>query len=59
MSDTAYRVRFEEPHRLADGERTVEVVSYDDFGSMYELELADGTTRSVGKQLVDEVETLE
>ncbi|MFB6125766.1 MAG: hypothetical protein ABEJ79_00480 [Halolamina sp.] len=59
MADTAYRVRFEKPHRLADGEQTVEVISYDDFGSMYELELADGTTRSVGKQLVSEVEELE
>lgn len=51
-----YRVHFGEPHRLGeDGGTTLVVSDYDDFGSMYMLELTDGSTQSVGKQLVDEI----
>jgi hypothetical protein len=51
-----YTVRFDAPHELTDGDETMLVVDdYDDVGSMYILELADGTTRSVGKQLVASV----
>ena len=51
-----YRVHFGEPHRLGeDGGTTLVVNDYDDFGSMYMLELTDGSTQSVGKQLVDEI----
>lgn len=51
-----YRVHFEEPNRLAeDGGTTLDVSDYDDFGSMYMLELTDGSTQSVGKQLVAEI----
>jgi hypothetical protein len=51
-----YTVRFDAPHELTDGDATTLVVDdYDDVGSMYIFELADGTTRSVGKQLVASV----
>ncbi len=49
-------VEFAEPHALTDGDdRTLTVSGYDDFGSMYNLELPDGDTRSVGKQLVENI----
>lgn len=52
----SYLVTFAEPHELTDGEDTTLVVSdYEDVGSMYILELTDGATRSVGKQLVESV----
>jgi hypothetical protein len=51
-----YRVAFDAPHELTDGdETTMTVADYEDVGSMYILELPDGTTRSVGKQLVTSV----
>jgi hypothetical protein len=51
---TRYTVEFVESHALTDGDsRTLTVDGYDDFGSMYNLELPDGNTRSVGKQLVE------
>jgi hypothetical protein len=51
-----YTVEFAEPHALTDGDdRTLTVDGYDDFGSMYNLELTDGNTRSVGKQLVENI----
>lgn len=53
MGETAYVVTFDEPHDLTDGDQTDLVVTdYEDFGSMYQLSLTDGATRSVGKQLV-------
>lgn len=53
---TSYRVTFDAPHELTDdGETTVTAADYDDLGSMYMIELPDGTTRSVGKQLVTSV----
>lgn len=56
MSDDRFVVRFEEPHHLTDGDATeLTVLEYDDFGSMYSLELVDGSTRSVGAQLVEEI----
>ncbi len=56
MSDRRYTVTFAEPHHLTDGEETeLTVLEYDDFGSMYTLELVDGSTRSVGKQLVTDI----
>ena len=55
-----YELRFAEPHQLTDGdETTLPVTYYDDVGSMYILELSDGTTRSVGKQLVTAVNEAE
>jgi hypothetical protein len=55
-----YTVEFAEPHQLTDGdETTLSVTDYDDVGSMYILELSDGTTRSVGKQLVTAVNEAE
>jgi hypothetical protein len=51
-----YIVEFAEPHTLTDGDgQTLTVSGYDDFGSMYNLELPDGDTRSVGKQLVEDI----
>jgi hypothetical protein len=51
-----YEVQFHEPNELTDGEATTLLVTdYDDFGSMYSFELADGRTRSMGKQLVDSI----
>lgn len=51
-----YIVEFAEPHALTDGDdRTLAVNGYDDFGSMYSLELPDGKSRSVGKQLVENI----
>lgn len=53
---TQYTVKFAEPHVLTDGDdQTLTVDEYDDFGSMYSLELPDGTSRSVGKQLVESI----
>jgi hypothetical protein len=53
---TQYTVEFAEPHTLTDGDdRTLIVTTYDDLGSMYSLELTDGNTRSVGKQLVESI----
>lgn len=52
----SYTVRFDTPHELTDGDTTTLVVDdYEDVGSMYIFELPDGTTRSVGKQLVESV----
>ncbi len=56
MSDANFVVTFTEPHELTDENATeLPVADYDDFGSMYTLELVDGSTRSVGKQLVETV----
>lgn len=45
---TQYIVEFAEPHLLTDeDDRTLTVNGYDDFGSMYSLELPDGNSRSV------------
>ncbi|MEZ3143659.1 hypothetical protein [Halobaculum sp. MBLA0143] len=53
---TQYTVAFAEPNELTDdGETTVVVDDYDDFGSSYSFHV-DGTTRSFGKQLVESVE---
>lgn len=53
---TEYTVEFAESHPLTDGDnRTLTVSGYDDFGSMYNLELPNGDTRSVGKQLVENI----
>lgn len=55
-----YRVSFEKPHQLTAGEETTIVVDeYDDYGSMYTLELTDGQTQSVGKQLVESIEAVD
>ena len=55
-----YVVHFAAAHSLTDGdETTLRVADYDDFGSMYNLELPDGSTRSVGKQLVDDIVPVE
>ncbi len=52
----SYHVAFDAPHELTDDdETTMTVADYEDVGSMYILELQDGTTRSVGKQLVTSV----
>lgn len=52
----SHTVRFGAPHELtADDETTLVVDDYEDVGSMYIFELPDGTTRSVGKQLVESV----
>ncbi|SDG28557.1 hypothetical protein [Halorientalis regularis] len=51
-----YTVTFAEPHSLTDGDdETMQVTGYEDVGSMYILELLNGETRSVGKQLVDDI----
>lgn len=53
---TRYTVTFEKPHALTDGEETTLLVGgYEDVGSMYILELIDGATQSVGKQLVADI----
>lgn len=52
----AHIVQFADPHVLTDGDETaLEVSGYEDVGSMYILELSDGTTQSVGKQLVEDI----
>lgn len=52
-----YEISFEKPHKLTDGDNTtLTVTDYDDVGSMFILELEGGTTRSVGKQLIESVE---
>jgi len=56
MSDDRFTVVFADPNHLTDGEETTLTVrGYDDRGSMYTLELLDGSERSIGKQLVDEI----
>jgi hypothetical protein len=56
MNEGNYTVSFAVPHSLTDGDDTeLSIREYDDFGSMYEFELLDGSTRSVGKQLVSEI----
>lgn len=56
MDDDSYTVVFSEPHMLTDdGETELEVADYDDLGSMIRLELTNGSARSVGKQLVEDV----
>lgn len=56
MREIAYVVTFDEPHNLTDGDETeLAVTDYEDFGSMYQLSLTDGSTRSVGKQLVSTI----
>lgn len=53
---THYIVEFAEPHALTDGDdRTLTISEYDDFGSMYSLELPNGDSRSVGKQLIESI----
>jgi|APHM01.1.fsa_nt_gi hypothetical protein len=53
---TQYIVEFAEPHVLTDGDdRALTVDEYDDLGSMYTLELPNGDTRSVGKQLIENI----
>ena len=55
-----YQLHFAEPNHLTDGdELTLQIDEYDDLGSMYMLELRDGTTQSIGKQLVDSIETVD
>jgi hypothetical protein len=55
-----YEITLSETHPITDGdETTLRVVGYDDLGSMLMLELPDGGTRSVGKQLVEEITELE
>ncbi len=52
----SYTVHFVDPHALTDGDSTeLRVSGYDDLGSMYTFELSDGRSRSVGKQLVEEI----
>lgn len=56
MSDDQFTVVFADPNHLTDGaETTLPVRDYDDRGSMYTLELLDGSERSIGKQLVEEI----
>jgi len=60
MNDGEYTVTFAVPHSLTEGDDTeLPIVGYDDFGSMYEFELLDGSTRSVGKQLVSGITPVE
>jgi hypothetical protein len=55
-----YEITFTESHPVTDGDgTTVTVEDYEDVGSMLILELTDGTSQSVGKQLVDDVTELE
>lgn len=55
-----YELRFAEPHQLTDGdETTLLVAGYEDYGSMYMIELEDGSTQSVGKQLIESVTEVE
>lgn len=55
-----YELRFAEPHQLTDGdETTLRVAGYEDYGSMYMIELEDGSTQSVGKQLIESVTEVE
>jgi hypothetical protein len=56
---SGYRVELAEPHGIAAGGTTTEVADYEDVGSMYMFELSDGAMRSVGKQVVDQIEPLE
>lgn len=60
MNEGNYTVTFAVPHSLTNGDDTeLAIVGYDDFGSMYEFELLDGSTRSVGKQLVEAITPVE
>lgn len=55
-----YNLHFAEPHHLTDGEdNALAVNGYEDLGSMYMLNLQDGSTQSVGKQLVESIEEIE
>jgi hypothetical protein len=57
---STYEITFAETHPLTEGEETTLTVDgYDDVGSMIMLELTDGSTQSVGKQLVEDVTELE
>lgn len=57
---SSYEITFAETHPLTEGDETALTVDgYNDVGSMLMLELADGTTRSVGKQLVDDITELD
>lgn len=52
-----YQLHFAEPNHLTNGdELTLQIDECDDLGSMYMLELRDGTTQSTGKQLVESIE---
>jgi hypothetical protein len=56
MSEERFTVTFAEPNHLTDGDETeLTVRGCDDLGSMYSLELVNGSTRSIGKQLVEEI----
>jgi len=55
-----YKLHFAETHHLTDGDdHTLAVNGYEDLGSMYMLNLQDGSTQSVGKQLVESIEEIE
>jgi hypothetical protein len=55
-----YEITLTEAHPLTEGdETTLTIDGYDDVGSMLMLELTDGSTQSIGKQLVDDVAELE
>lgn len=55
-----YDLQFTEPHHLTDDDdHTLVISGYEDFGSMYMLTLQDGSTQSVGKQLVESIEQTE
>lgn len=54
MSEGEYVVHLSEPHSLTDGDgTTLRVADYDDFGNTYDLELLEGSSRSVGRRLVE------
>jgi hypothetical protein len=55
----AYQVELSEPHGIADGGTSVTVADYEDVGSMYIFELEDGSTRSLGKRVVETVDAVE
>ncbi len=56
---SSYEIEFAKTHPLTEGdETTLTVDGYDDVGSMLMLELTDGTSQSVGKQLVDDITEL-
>ena len=60
MADEAYEITLAEPHEITDGDqRTLTVSGYEDVGSMFMLELTDGGTRSIGKQLIEDVTPIE
>ncbi|WP_048075149.1 hypothetical protein [Haloquadratum walsbyi] len=60
MADEAYQITLTEPHEITDGdEKTITVSGYEDVGSMFMLQLSDGGTRSIGKQLIEDVTPVE